>query len=172
VSRNQQSPTGDCPANARSVSGGPCGRRSLRFARLRASFSRLAKASPRKAKPTPQRLSKAKARGRDAPEPQRGAVRQYPKTCRIFRHSAGAFCRQSHFLLASRVGKMRACFLGQNICSLGFGIATLQAPPLVMDTPIPQDEPQPEPQTEPATGWRRPTVFGPPPVANPPRPVP
>jgi len=69
-------------------------------------------------------------------------------------------------------GKMRACFLGQNICSLGFGIATLQAPPLVMDTPIPQDEPQPEPQTEPATGWRRPTVFGPPPVANPPRPVP
>jgi hypothetical protein len=31
---------------------------------------------------------------------------------------------------------MRACFLGQNICALGFGVATLQAPPLVMDTPI------------------------------------
>ena len=28
---------------------------------------------------------------------------------------------------------MRACFLGQNICALGFGVATLQAPPLVMD---------------------------------------
>jgi hypothetical protein len=30
---------------------------------------------------------------------------------------------------------MRACFLGQNICALGFGVATLQAPPLVMDEP-------------------------------------
>ena len=29
---------------------------------------------------------------------------------------------------------MRACFLGQNICNLGYGVATLQAPPLVMDT--------------------------------------
>ena len=28
---------------------------------------------------------------------------------------------------------MRACFLGQNICALGYGVATLQAPPLVMD---------------------------------------
>lgn len=25
---------------------------------------------------------------------------------------------------------MRACFLGQNICALGFGVATLQTPPL------------------------------------------
>jgi hypothetical protein len=31
---------------------------------------------------------------------------------------------------------MRACFLGQNICALGFGTATLQAPPLVMDKPM------------------------------------
>jgi len=31
---------------------------------------------------------------------------------------------------------MRAGFLGQNICSLGFGIATLQAPRLVMDEPL------------------------------------
>lgn len=31
---------------------------------------------------------------------------------------------------------MRAGFLGQNICSLGFGIATLQAPRLVMDEPV------------------------------------
>jgi hypothetical protein len=30
---------------------------------------------------------------------------------------------------------MRACFLGQNICALGFGVATLQTPPLVMDLP-------------------------------------
>jgi len=28
---------------------------------------------------------------------------------------------------------MRACFLGQNICALGFGVATLQSPPLIMD---------------------------------------
>lgn len=28
---------------------------------------------------------------------------------------------------------MRACFLGQNICVLGFGVATLQAPPLLTD---------------------------------------
>jgi hypothetical protein len=28
---------------------------------------------------------------------------------------------------------MRACFLGQNICALGFGVATLQTPPLVLD---------------------------------------
>ena len=31
---------------------------------------------------------------------------------------------------------MRAGFLGQTICSLGFGIATLQAPRLVMDEPV------------------------------------
>jgi hypothetical protein len=31
---------------------------------------------------------------------------------------------------------MRACFLGQNICNLGYGVATLQAPPLVMDQPV------------------------------------
>jgi len=30
---------------------------------------------------------------------------------------------------------MRACFLGQNICGLGFGVATLRTPPLVMDQP-------------------------------------
>jgi hypothetical protein len=28
---------------------------------------------------------------------------------------------------------MRACFLGQNICALGFGVATLQTPPLPAD---------------------------------------
>lgn len=28
---------------------------------------------------------------------------------------------------------MRACFLGQNICALGFGVAMLQTPPLLID---------------------------------------
>lgn len=28
---------------------------------------------------------------------------------------------------------MRACFLGQNICALGFGVAMLQTPPLLRD---------------------------------------
>ena len=37
---------------------------------------------------------------------------------------------------------MRAGFLGQNVCSLGFGIATLQAPRLVMDRPL--EEPPPD----------------------------
>jgi hypothetical protein len=31
---------------------------------------------------------------------------------------------------------MRACFLGQNICNLGYGVAILQAPRLVMDEPV------------------------------------
>jgi len=35
---------------------------------------------------------------------------------------------------------MRACFLGQNICALGYGVATLQSPPLVdEDTGAPHD---------------------------------
>jgi len=38
---------------------------------------------------------------------------------------------------------MRACFLGQNICALGFGVATLQAPPLVMDEPAEETPPSP-----------------------------
>jgi hypothetical protein len=28
---------------------------------------------------------------------------------------------------------MRACFLGQSVTALGFGVATLQTPPLVLD---------------------------------------
>jgi hypothetical protein len=39
---------------------------------------------------------------------------------------------------------MRACFLGQNICALGFGVATLRAPPLVMDQPAPETPLTPE----------------------------
>lgn len=38
---------------------------------------------------------------------------------------------------------MRACFLGQNICALGFGVATLQTPrqPVDEQTDKPVDEP-------------------------------
>jgi len=32
---------------------------------------------------------------------------------------------------------MRACFLGQNVCALGFGVATLQTPPLMPDEATP-----------------------------------
>jgi hypothetical protein len=39
---------------------------------------------------------------------------------------------------------MRAGFLGQNICSLGFGVATLHTPPLVMDQPLPESPPDSE----------------------------
>jgi hypothetical protein len=52
---------------------------------------------------------------------------------------------------------MRACFLGQNICALGFGVATLQTPPLLVDErtgePLRTEAPQkdgdnpPRPQT-------------------------
>jgi hypothetical protein len=45
---------------------------------------------------------------------------------------------QASFSLPGWKGKMRACFLGQNICGLGFGIATLHTPPLVMDHPAPE----------------------------------
>jgi len=37
--------------------------------------------------------------------------------------SRGAELRSDGFLLASRGADMRACFLGQNICALGFGVA-------------------------------------------------
>jgi len=33
---------------------------------------------------------------------------------------------------------MRACFLGQNVCALGFGVATLQTPPLICDPNSPE----------------------------------
>jgi hypothetical protein len=40
-------------------------------------------------------------------------------------------------IFTSKAGrrKMRVCFLGQNICNLGYGVATLQAPRLAMDEP-------------------------------------
>lgn len=30
---------------------------------------------------------------------------------------------------------MRACFLGQNVCALGYGVATLQTPPMMAEEP-------------------------------------
>jgi hypothetical protein len=44
---------------------------------------------------------------------------------------------------------MRACFLGQNIFALGYGIAVLQSPPLVIDEPKPRP---PKPTAKPARG--------------------
>lgn len=46
---------------------------------------------------------------------------------------------------------MRACFMGQNVFALGFGTATLQAPPLVMDNPVDPaaDRDPPEPVANP-----------------------
>ncbi len=35
---------------------------------------------------------------------------------------------------------MRACFLGQNICSLGFGVALVQSPAVPDPAAVPQDE--------------------------------
>jgi hypothetical protein len=43
---------------------------------------------------------------------------------------------------------MRACFLGQNICGLGFGVATLRTPPLVMDHPVAEPPPEFVPESE------------------------
>jgi hypothetical protein len=40
---------------------------------------------------------------------------------------------------------MRACFLGQNILALGFGVATLQTPPLVMDE-LAEETPEASPE--------------------------
>ena len=72
---------------------------------------------------------------------------------------------------------MRACFLGQNICSLGFGIATLQAPPLVMDTPVQPSDRQtvksgPDQESGRDSWPDLPTVFAAVPVTIPQRPVP
>jgi len=65
---------------------------------------------------------------------------------------------------------MRACFLGQNICSLGYGVAILQAPRLEMDEPA-----RPLSEAEKHVGPDRDVVItkaliGSRPVANPQRP--
>jgi hypothetical protein len=63
---------------------------------------------------------------------------------------------------------MRACFLGQSICNLGYGVATLQAPPLVMDQPaLPLFKA--EKHVSPNPGMGIPDAIGSRPVANPQR---
>lgn len=44
---------------------------------------------------------------------------------------------------------MRACFLGQNVTALGFGVAMLQTPPPAAEPPLEnqwRSHPEPEPQ--------------------------
>ena len=65
---------------------------------------------------------------------------------------------------------MRACFLAQNICNLGYGVAILQAPRLVMDEP---SRPPAEADTHVTPGHGvivTEALIGSRPVANPPRP--
>jgi hypothetical protein len=46
--------------------------------------------------------------------------------------SSGSFSSVAPFSQGSdKKKKMRACFLGQNVCALGFGVATLQTPPML-----------------------------------------
>jgi hypothetical protein len=52
----------------------------------------------------------------------------------------------SFVFTSSRKGIMRACFLGQNICGLGFGVATLRTPPLVTDQPAPESPAESAPE--------------------------
>jgi len=44
---------------------------------------------------------------------------------------------------------MRACFLGQNVTALGFGVAMLQTPPLPEPEPGKKPDAVPEPTPEP-----------------------
>jgi len=53
----------------------------------------------------------------------------------IFQSPTERFVTEIIFTAEAGRRKMRACFLGQNICNLGYGVATLQAPRLVMDKP-------------------------------------
>jgi hypothetical protein len=67
---------------------------------------------------------------------------------------------------------MRACFLGQNICALGYGVATLQNPP-VHDPADEKDKPgqrPPYPAVMPADGheYGRPGFY---PLTHPLRPL-
>lgn len=65
---------------------------------------------------------------------------------------------------------MRACFLGQNICNLGYGVAILQAPRLVLDAPVPvPSEAEKHVSPDPALGIPK-APIGSRPVANPQRP--
>jgi len=67
---------------------------------------------------------------------------------------------------------MRACFLGQNICTLGYGVATLQMPPLAQEPRLVMDSPvkgQGEPKEGASVHLPEPVVEVPPAVTNSPR---
>jgi hypothetical protein len=64
---------------------------------------------------------------------------------------------------------MRACFLGQNVCKLGYGVATLQAPRLVMDTPARSLDHTEESAGPEGVGKLPEALIGSRPVANPQR---
>ena len=63
---------------------------------------------------------------------------------------------------------MRACFLGHNICALGYGVATLQAPPVneAAEKKDPPGERPPYPIVMPTDGheYGRPPFY---PLAHP-----
>jgi hypothetical protein len=63
----------------------------------------------------------------------------------------GAVFHLDGFLLASCGASMRACFLGQNIGALGFGVAMVQSPPMDEGADAPaKDKPEnPPPGTIP-----------------------
>jgi hypothetical protein len=44
---------------------------------------------------------------------------------------------------------MRACFLGQNVCALGFGVAVVQSPPVEQI----RDRPPKDQELAPGTDW-------------------
>jgi hypothetical protein len=71
----------------------------------------------------------------------------------IFSAVPGAFFRASHFYKSSGITKkMRACFLGQNVCALGFGVAILQTPPLAPAEPEGEGDKPPPRMTPIRTG--------------------
>jgi hypothetical protein len=60
-----------------------------------------------------------------------------------FFSSFGSVFRAASFSQGSgEKKKMRACFLGQNVCALGFGVAMLQTPPMMAE-PAPRSGPTP-----------------------------
>ena len=64
------------------------------------------------------------------------------------RQLSGAVLPASGFLLASYGAQMRACFLGQNVCALGFGVAVVQSPPLDEAGGVPAEDPSEIPRAE------------------------
>jgi hypothetical protein len=66
--------------------------------------------------------------------------------------------------------KMRACFLGQNICNLGYGVATLLMPRLLTDELAPEEPKSKKYISLAESGGVGGTSIESPPVANSSRP--